>query len=80
LTTQKAFFARLNYVMQNPVRHGLVAVATHYRWCSATWFLANTSPAHFKTVTSFPVGLQQGFDSFIPRLPAKATSKSQSDI
>ena len=33
----KSYLARLNYVHQNPVKHGLVRVANQYRWCSAAW-------------------------------------------
>jgi putative transposase len=32
------------------VRHGLVADATAYRWCSAAWFERNATPAFVKTV------------------------------
>jgi len=35
LTYEKSYLARLNYVHQNPVRHGLVPVANQYPWCSA---------------------------------------------
>lgn len=35
LTYQQSYFARLKYVHQNPVKHGLVKVATEYPWCSA---------------------------------------------
>jgi putative transposase len=35
LTYQKSYLARLNYVHQNAVKHGLVPVANQYRWCSA---------------------------------------------
>lgn len=35
LTFQKSYLARLNYVMQNPVKHGIVEVSTRYPWCSA---------------------------------------------
>ena len=38
LTFEKSYFARLNYVHQNPVKHGLVPVANQYPWCSAAWF------------------------------------------
>ncbi|MDP1880920.1 MAG: hypothetical protein Q8K60_08275 [Parachlamydiaceae bacterium] len=30
ITFQYSYFARLNYVNQNPVHHGLVKLATHY--------------------------------------------------
>jgi putative transposase len=35
LTFQRSYLARLNYVHQNPVKHGLVSVANQYPWCSA---------------------------------------------
>ena len=34
LTYERSYFARLNYVHQNPVKHGLVLVANQYPWCS----------------------------------------------
>lgn len=38
ITYERSYFARLNYVHQNALRHGLVRVAADYRWCSARWF------------------------------------------
>jgi putative transposase len=35
LTYQKSYLARLNYTHQNAVKHGLVAAAHLYPWCSA---------------------------------------------
>jgi len=37
LTFEKSYLARLNYVHQNPVKHGLVLLANQYPWCSAGW-------------------------------------------
>jgi len=34
LTYEKSYLARLNYVHQNAVKHGLVAVANQYDWFS----------------------------------------------
>ena len=53
LTYERSYLARLNYVHQNPVRHGLVLVANQYRWCSAAWFERTASPAAVKTIYSF---------------------------
>ena len=53
LTYKNSYLARLNYVMQNPVRHKIVAYAEDYRWCSAKWFKDHAEPGHYKTVTSF---------------------------
>ena len=53
LTFEKSYLARLNYVHQNPVKHGLVYVANQYPWCSAAWFERTASPAAVKTIYSF---------------------------
>ena len=55
LTYQHAYLARLNYVHQNPVKHGLVPVANQYRWCSAAWFERTAAPAMVKTVYGFKI-------------------------
>ncbi|MBA4149639.1 MAG: transposase [Verrucomicrobia bacterium] len=53
LTYEKSYLARLNYVHQNPVKHGLVPVANQYPWCSACWFERTATPAQIKTVYRF---------------------------
>ena len=53
LTYQYSYLARLNYVHQNAVKHGLVRVANQYPWCSAAWFERVASPAQVKTIYSF---------------------------
>jgi len=47
LTHEKSYYARLNYVHNNPVKHGLVPVAEQYPFCSAAWFKAN-APQDFR--------------------------------
>lgn len=47
-----SYRARLNYVHQNAVKHGLVVVANHYKWCSARWFERMASPAQIRSVYS----------------------------
>jgi putative transposase len=54
LTYQKSIAARLNYVHRNAVKHGLVAHAEDYPWCSAGWFRQNAPRSLFNTITSFP--------------------------
>jgi putative transposase len=53
LTYEKSYRARLNYVHNNAVRHGLVTVANQYPWCSAGWFERTATPAQIKTIYSF---------------------------
>jgi putative transposase len=45
LTYEKSYLARLNYVHQNAVKHGLASVANQYQWCSARWLEQIASPA-----------------------------------
>jgi putative transposase len=53
LTFEKSWLARLNYVHQNAVKHGLVPVANQYPWCSAPWFESNARSSFLKSVYSF---------------------------
>jgi putative transposase len=53
LTFARSYFARLNYVHNNPVHHQLVPVATAYPWCSAGWFERNAGPAFARMVAGF---------------------------
>ena len=53
LTHQKSYLARLHYVHQNAVHHGLVRKGTQWKWCSASEFVAAVSPAWVRTVASF---------------------------
>ena len=53
LTFQPSYLARLNYVHQNAVHHGLVRVGSHWKWCSAKKFKESVTPAWLKTILSF---------------------------
>jgi len=53
LTYERSYLARLNYVHQNPVKHGLVVRANQYEWCSASWFERTASLSIVKTIYSF---------------------------
>ena len=64
LTHQYSYLARLRYVHQNPVKHGLVAVANQYPWCSAAWFERTASPAQVKTIYSFKIDKANVYDDF----------------
>ena len=64
LTYMKSYLARLNYVHQNPVKHGLVRVASQYPWCSAGWFERTVSPGQVKTIYSFRVDRVHVDDDF----------------
>ncbi|MCI0651285.1 MAG: transposase [Planctomycetes bacterium] len=53
LTYHRSYLARVNYVHHNPVRHGLVAVAKAYPWCSARWIEAIASRAQCEVLRKF---------------------------
>ncbi len=53
LTLQRGYLARLHYVHQNAVHHGLVAHGSQWKWCSAQAFKNSVTPAWLKTITRF---------------------------
>ncbi len=53
LTHERSYYARLNYVHNNPVKHGLVGVAEDYPFCSAAWFQSNADEAFRAKVETF---------------------------
>jgi putative transposase len=64
LTSERSYLARLNYVHQNLVKHGLVTMANQYRWCSAAWFERVASPAMVKTIYGFKTDKLKIYDDF----------------
>ncbi len=66
LTFEKSYLARLNYVHQNAVKHGLVPVANQYQWCSAAWFEQTATAAQVKTVYKFKTDRVRVQDDFEP--------------
>jgi putative transposase len=66
LTHQRSYLARLNYVHQNAVKHGLVPVASQYPWCSAAWFERTASAAVVKSIYRFKTDRISVEDDFEP--------------
>jgi putative transposase len=66
LSFEKSYLARLNYVHQNAVKHGLVPVANQYPWCSARWFERETSPAMVTSIYRFNTQRISVEDEFVP--------------
>jgi len=64
LTYERSYFARLNYVHQHAVNHGLVNRASNYPWCSAGWFERMATPAVVKTIYSFKIDQLQIDDDY----------------
>jgi putative transposase len=66
LTYEKSYLARLSYVHRNAVKHGLVAVANQYRWCSAAWLERTAPAAQVRTLYRFKVDRVKVDDDFDP--------------
>jgi putative transposase len=66
LTYEKSYLARLNYVHQNAVKHGLVPTANQYPWCSARWFERTASAAMAKAIYRFKTDRLHVPDDFAP--------------
>jgi putative transposase len=64
ITHEESYLARLRYVHENPVHHGLVIRATDYPWCSAAWFERKADRAFFKTVNRMKIDRLNVFDEF----------------
>ena len=52
LTYERSYIARLNYVHNNPAKHGLINNSENYKWCSMAWFINNANPGFRKSVLS----------------------------
>jgi len=64
LTYLRSYYARIHYVIENPVKHRLVDRAENYRWSSACWFATHGKPGYRRTVLSFPcdkLGIQDDY-------------------
>jgi putative transposase len=48
------------------VKHGLVAVANQYPWCSASWFERTARPAQVKTIYGFKTDKVNVLDEYEP--------------
>ena len=53
LSYAASYYARLNYVHNNAVHHGLVAMAEQYEFCSAAWFAAQADLTFYRKVRSY---------------------------
>ena len=64
ITYEKSYLARLNYVHNNPVKHGLVQSSEDYPYCSAVWFKTQAEPGFRRKVESTPYGRVNVIDDF----------------
>jgi len=66
LTHQKSYLARLNYVHQNPVKHGLTTVANQYPFCSARKFESSAPASRIKSIYSIKTDRLKVIDDYEP--------------
>jgi putative transposase len=64
ITYQNSYLARLNYVHQNPVHHGIVKNAVEYPFCSALWFENHAEKSFQNTVSGFKIDRVNVIDDF----------------
>jgi putative transposase len=64
ITHQTSWFARLRYVHQNPVHHGIIDNAANYRWCSQSWLEHNSSRSFVNTLARFKTDKINVLDDF----------------
>ncbi len=64
LSFEKSYFARLRYVHENAVHHGLISVASNYPWCSAGWFERCAEASFRQTTLTFPYDTINVSDDF----------------
>ena len=64
LTYERSWLARLRYTNENPVHHGLVDLATRYRWCSARWFEDTAQPSLIDTLRKVKIDRVNVYDPF----------------
>jgi len=65
LTFAKSYYARMNYVHQNAVRHRLVTDASAYPWCSAGWFGRSASPAYVRRISGLSMNALNIPDEYV---------------
>ena len=64
ITIRSSYFARLRYVHENAVHHGLVRNAVDYPWCSAGWLEQRADPAFRKLLATFGLDRIKVYDEF----------------
>ena len=64
ITFERSYFARLKYVHNNPVHHGVTDNASNYRWCSKPWLENHSTRAFVRTLESFKTDRLNIFDDF----------------
>ena len=67
ITFTNSYLARLKYVHDHPVHHGVAVCAENYPWCSAAWFARTAKPAFRATIETVKTDNLSVADDFDPR-------------
>jgi putative transposase len=64
ITYEKSYLARLRYIHENPVKHGLVENSIDYPFCSYKWFIEQGDNDMKEQVVNQPIDQINVFDDF----------------
>jgi len=64
ITYETSYLARLHYVHVNAVKHGVVARAEDYPFCSYRWFMEGVAPDFWRRVFAQPIDRLHVEDDF----------------
>ncbi|MCC5847476.1 MAG: transposase [Verrucomicrobia bacterium] len=64
ISYDNSYYARMNYVIKNPVKHGIVEDARLYPYCSAAWFERNNRKSFCRRIYSYKCDKVQEPDDF----------------
>lgn len=65
ITYERSYLARLNYVHNNPVKHGVAKCAEEYPYCSMGWFKTQGDRPFVESVLSFDTSQVKVYDDFL---------------
>lgn len=64
ITNERAYLARIKYIHENPVWHGIVSSARLYEWSSLSWFEQTVPKSFLETVEGFNIDRVKVKDDF----------------
>ena len=64
ITFERSWLARIKYVSENPVKHGVAKRAVDYPYCSAAWMACRFESEFAKSIDSFDTGLLEIADAY----------------
>ncbi len=78
ITNAGSYYARLKYVHQNPVHHGIVVRAENWPWCSAGWFEQEADSVFRRLLMGIKTDRVNVADAFEPAKLERAEDRAAS--